>query len=326
MGHRILFVEDRDPARTLRARELAPPDLDVGFVSPSASPEELAAAFADCEVLVNPGAVFQTEHLGILPKLRLLQLLSAGFDNFDVPIILEHGVRMANNSAAIANSVAEHAVLLMLAVYRRISQAIEGPREGVWSQKAKSGPHGRLYELTGRTVGIVGLGHIGSKVAARLRGFDTTTLYHDVREFPAEKERDLAVQRVPFDELLERSDVVTAHVPLASRTRGMFGAREFAAMRNEAIFINTCRGPVHDEPALIRALKEGEIWAAGLDVTEVEPTPDDSPLLRMDNVVVTPHAGGSSQERVERAIVFSYENARRVVAGEEPESLIELWD
>ena len=324
MGHRILFVEDRDPARTLRARELAPPDLDVGFVSPSASPEELAVAFADCEALINPVFAFETAHLELLPKLRLLQLMSAGFDRLDVPAILEHGVLVANNSAAIANSVGEHAVLLMLTVYRRIAQAIEGPREGVWSQKAKTGPHGRLYELTGRTVGIVGLGHIGSRVAARLRGFDTTTLYHDIRELPVEKERELAVQPVPFEELLERSDVVTAHVPLTSQTRGMFGAREFAAMRNEAIFINTCRGPVHDEAALIRALEEGEIWAAGLDVTEVEPTPRDSPLLSMDNVIVTPHSAGSSQERVERAIVFAYENARRVLAGEEPESQVEL--
>ena len=326
MGHRILFMEDRDPTRTAAAREALPGDLDAGFASPSASRDELAAAFADCEVLINPGAALVTEHLEMLPKLRLLQLLSAGFDNFDIPTIFEHGVRVANNSGAIANSVAEHAVLLMMAVYRRLSQAIDGPRESVWSQKAKTGPHGRLYELTGRTVGIVGLGHIGSHVAARLRGFDTTTLYHDIREFPPERERELAVQRVSFEELLERSHVVTAHVPLTSQTRGMFGVDEFSAMRDEAIFINTCRGPVHDEAALIRALDGGEIWAAGLDVTEVEPTPADNRLLRMDNAVVTPHSAGSSQERVNRAMVFSWENARRVLAGEEPESLIELWD
>ena len=325
MGHRIVFMQDVDPARTRRVGELAPPDLDVGIVDPALPPEELALAFADCEVLINDRA-FETARLEILPKLRLLQLMSAGFDRIDVPAVLERGVRVANNSAAIANSVAEHTVLLMLMVYRRASQCVDGAREGVWQQKAKSGPHGRLYELTGRTVGIVGLGHIGMHVAARLRGFDTTTLYHDARELPADRARDLAVRRVPFEELLERSDVVTAHVPLTSRTRGMFGAREFAAMREQAIFINTCRGPVHDEAALIRALEDGEIWAAGLDVTAVEPTPQESPLLRMDNVVVTPHAAGSSQERVERAIVFSFENARRVVAGEEPESLIELWD
>ena len=326
MGHRIVFVEDREPTRTRRAREVAPPDLDVGIVDPGAPPAELAAALADCEVLINPDRAFETGHLDLLPRLRLIQLMSAGFDRLDVPAILERGVRVANNSAAIANAVAEHAVLLMLMVYRRAAQAIEGPRQGVWQERAKSGPHGRLYELTGRTVGIVGLGHIGSNVAARLRGFDTTTLYYDVREIPAGIERDLAVRRVPFEELLERSDVVTAHVSLTPRTRGMFGAREFAAMRSEAIFINTCRGPVHDEAALIRALEDGEIWAAGLDVTETEPTPAESPLLRMDNVIVTPHAAGSSQERVERAIVFAFENARRVVAGEEPQSLVELWD
>lgn len=326
MGHRIIYLEDREPARTQRAGELAPSDLDIGIVDPSLPRESLTRELADCMVLINPHRAFKTEHLDLMPNVRLLQLMSAGFDRLDIPAIHERGVRVANSSAAIANSVAEHAVMLMLMVYRRASQCIEGPRDGTWQEKAKSGAHGNLYELTGRTVGVVGLGNIGSRVAGMLRGFNTETLYTDTREFSPARERELAVQRVGFEELLERSDVVTAHVPLSSRTRGMFGAREFEVMRNEAIFINTCRGGVHDEPALINALQTGKIMAAGLDVTVEEPTPLDNPLLRMDNVIVTPHAGGSSQERVDRAIVFGFENARRVLEGREPESLVEIQD
>ncbi len=326
MGHRIVIANDTDITRTNRAMELAPPDLDVGAVGSDLSPEERASALADCEVLVCPGSGFNDADLERLPKLRVIQLMSAGFDRLDVRTIRERGIRVANNSAAIANSVAEHTVLLMLMVYRRAAQCVDGPREGVWQQKAKTGPYGRLYELTGRTVGIVGLGHIGSYVAARLKGFETTTLYHDVRDISPETESDLAVQRASFDELLDRSHVVTAHVPLNSQTQGMFGAAEFAAMREDAIFINTCRGPVHDEAALIDVLNRGTIWAAGLDVTETEPLPLESPLLSMDNVVVTPHAAGSSQERVDRALVFAFENARRVVSGDDPESLVALQD
>jgi phosphoglycerate dehydrogenase-like enzyme len=250
--------------------------------------------------------------------------MSAGFDQLDVPALREAGIEVCNNSPAIANSVAEHTVSLMLMVYKRLSQGVQGARDGSWQKPVKSGPHGRIYELTGRTVGIVGLGHVGSKVAARLRGFETTTLYSDVRPVPRELEQRLEVTRVPFPELLERSHVVTVHVPLYSATRGMMGRAQFEAMRRDSVFINTCRGPVHNERDLIDALRRGVIAGAGLDVTEVEPTPRDNPLLTMDNAVVTPHLAGSSQERVDRAIVFSFENAGRVLRGEKPENPVEV--
>jgi phosphoglycerate dehydrogenase-like enzyme len=132
------------------------------------------------------------------------------------------------------------------------------------------------------------------------------------------------VRRVGYEELLKTSDIVTVHVPLFSETRGMMNADAFRLMKESAIFINTCRGPVQNEADLIDALNDGQIRAAGLDVFEVEPTPVDNPLLTMDNVVVTPHLAGSSEERVERALVFSYQNARRVISGGQPEGLFEV--
>jgi phosphoglycerate dehydrogenase-like enzyme len=215
---------------------------------------------------------------------------------------------------------------MMMMVYKRLPQGVDGVRDGTWQKPAKSGEFGKVFEISGRTVGIIGLGNIGTWVAKMLKGFDTTTLYTDVREFSSEKEKELGVTRVTMDELLDRSDIVTVHVPLSSSTTGLMGRREFAAMKSDAIFINTCRGPVQNESELIEALNAGEIMGAGLDVTEIEPTPLDTPLLQMDNVVLTPHLAGSSQERVDRALEFSFENARRALNGETLQNPVEVLD
>ena len=325
MGSRVIYLGDNADPRTARAMEMVSPDLDISFVDP-ADDVDLATELADCEFLIAGVGGTDEETLSLMPRLRALQILSAGFDRIDVIGLRERGIEVCNNSAAIANSVAEHAIMLMLAVYKRVSQSIDGARDGGWQAPAKSGPYGQLFELTNKTVGIVGVGHIGTNVARRLRGFETTTLYSDVQALPPETEREFSATHVSFDELLERSDIVTVHTPLNSVTRGMFGAREFKLMQPHAVFINTCRGPVHDEDALIAALNDGEIRAAGLDVTEFEPTPADSPLLAMENVVVTPHIAGSTEERVDRAIEFSYSNARRVLGGDKPLSAVVIQD
>lgn len=326
MGHRVIYYGEANGARTRRAAEFAPADLDVGYVDPTWSADRQREELKDAEALVTNGLLWTTDQLADMPKLKLLQLMSAGFNTLDVAAIREMGIEVCNNSPAISNSVAEHAIALMMMVYKRLEQGIAGVKDGSWQERAKSGPYGTLYELAGRTVGIVGLGNIGSKVAKRLTGFETTTLYHDVRDFDSDYEKSLSVHRVSFDELLDRSDIVTAHVPLNSRTRKMFSTREFAAMKNSAVFINTCRGPVHDQGALIRALQTGEIAAAGLDVFQNEPLQKDSAFMTMDNVVVTPHLAGSTQERVDRALVFSFENARRALNGEPLQNIVSLQD
>lgn len=326
MGHRVIYFGEAAGARTKRAVELAPDDLDFGIVDPTDPPNKQIEQLQDAEALITNGLLWTVEQFEQMPNLKLLQLMSAGFNTLNVPSIREMGIEVANNSPAISNSVAEHAISLMLMTYKRLEQGISGVKDGTWQEPAKSGPNGRLYELAERTVGIVGLGHIGSKVAKRLQGFETDTLFHDVLEFDADYQRELKARHVSFDELLERSDIVTVHVPLNSQTRGMFSTREFKAMKNSAVFINTCRGPVQDEAALVKALQDGDIAAAGIDVFEVEPTPLDNPLLHMDNVVVTPHLAGSTQERIDRALQFSFENARRVLNGEKAQNAVQVQD
>ncbi len=315
MSYSVVFYADPDNRRSRTAIELAPDELDVGVLDPGLPWEEQLAQLQDTEVLILGGPAPSTEQLAQLPRLRLLQLMSAGYDQVDVPAVKENGVFVSNNSPQIAASVSQLTIGLMIMVMNRLLAGVEGVRDGSWAEKARARP---IHELMGKTVGIVGLGNIGKDVARRLAGFDCKLVYYDAFDVPAEVEAELNVCRVEVDELLRISDVVTVHVPLYSGSRGMFNAQTFALMKESAIFINACRGPVHDEADLIEALRSGEIAGAGLDVLEQEPASLDNPLLHMDNVVVTPHLGGSSEERVERALVFSYENARRVFAGDEP--------
>ena len=261
-----------------------------------------------------------TEVLRECPNVKLIQTLSAGYDRMDLEAILEMGIPVANNGGANAISVSEQTLGLMIGIGRNLmAQWDTTTKERQW--------RGNLYqtdltEITDKTVGIVGLGRIGRQVAKRLTGFDTRTIFYDVVDIPQDVQQEVKAEPVGFDELLETSDFVSIHVPLTRRTRGMMSDREFDLMKPTAFFINLCRGPVVDEAALYRALTEGKIAGAGLDVLEVEPTPADNPLFDLDNVIITPHMAGQSQETALRAAHFAYGNILRVLNGNEAESLV----
>ena len=167
-------------------------------------------------------------------------------------------------------------------------------------------------------MGIVGLGRVGQQVAKRLTGFDTNTIYYDIVDIPGDIRQRLNAEPVEFDELLRESDFVCLHVPLTQRTRGMISDRELALMKPTSYLINACRGPVVDEKALHRALVDGQIAGAGLDVLEQEPTPTDNPLFDLENVLITPHLAGTSEETNQRAADFAYGNIARVLSGQVP--------
>ena len=245
-----------------------------------------------------------------LPKLKLVQLLAAGYDSVNVIGLGKLGISVANNGGSNAISVSEHAMSLMLSVYRRMMEAWSNTIDGNWRDGVDQLPV--RTEINGKTVGIIGFGNIGRQVSRRLSGFDCEVLYHDPVELMPGRDKELGAQAVELDHLLRVSDIVTVHVPLNSSTRGMMGAHEFGLMKKTAIFINTCRGPVHNEADLITALQDGEIAGAGLDVLEVEPTDPNNPLLTMPNAVVTPHWAGGTGEGNERAVVFALSNLERL--------------
>ncbi|MCS7207497.1 MAG: 2-hydroxyacid dehydrogenase [Dehalococcoidia bacterium] len=322
MGSRAVFLVPPGHPWAERAKRL-PADLGVQIVDMTLPDDQKAALCKDAEVLVLGVSEISPDFVRRLPRLKYIQLLSAGFDRMDVHTISEMGIRICNNSASIAPSVADHTIMLMLACLRHLIPSWKSVQHRRWAQELQ-GLDNR--ELTGKTIGIVGFGAIGREVARRLRGWDVTVLYHDIVPAPPEVERDLRVRRVPLEDLLRQSDIVTVHVPLNRRTRGMINASFLSLMKPTAILINTSRGEVADEHALLQALRQRRIAGAGLDVLAQEPTPPDNPLLDLDNVVITPHRAGPSVEVWERTLAFLTQNLRRMLNGQEPLSVIRIQD
>ncbi|OGO04819.1 MAG: hypothetical protein A2Y73_02140 [Chloroflexi bacterium RBG_13_56_8] len=252
-------------------------------------------------------------------RLKFLQLMAAGFDAYDIGALNAKSVVVANNADAIAISVAEHTILLMLAVKHRFGENWLSAQRGKWDGMVQ---RDKITELTKATVGIVGFGRIGREVAQRLKGWDMKLLYYDVIPAPAQVERELEVERSTLHQLLREADIVSLHVPLNDHTRHLISEAEFQMMKPSAVLINTCRGPVVDEKALLQALSEGRLAGAGLDVLEKEPAGIDNPLLNMENVVVTPHVAGSTLERVYRMNAFALSNVKKVLQGLPPDSVI----
>ena len=302
--------------------DAAKPDVELVPVDVALPDAEKLKLCRDCEVLVMAGRL-SNDLVKTWPKLRFIQMMSAGFDGIDPKFIQERGIVIANNSVAIAPSVAEHAITLMLAVKRRLIESHKSVQDRKWVANVNRDGYTEIGEST---IGIIGLGNIGSRVAQRLKPWGCTLLYHDVVSFPAAREKELGVKRVSLDELLRRSDIVTVHVPLNGRTRHMIGERELSLMKPTAFLVNTCRGPVVDEAALYKVLKEKRIAGAGLDVLEEEPAPVKNPVLDLENALVTPHVAGTSTGSVRRLTQFTIENVKRFAAGKTPESLIKVQD
>ncbi|MCB0144165.1 MAG: NAD(P)-binding domain-containing protein, partial [Caldilineaceae bacterium] len=224
--------------------------------------------------------------LRAMPQLKLIQLVSAGFDQMNLALCQELGVPIANNGGANSIDVAEHTIAMMLAIYRRFRQLDVNVRNNQW-RAIDTGVC--TYTIDGKTVGIIGMGNIGQKVARRLQGWGARVIYYDAYPPAAAVEQALNVTRVTLDELVAEADLITLHTPLNAETRGILSHAQFARMKPNTVVVNTCRGPVMDEAALIQALQNGQIAGAALDVLEKEPPAPDNPLLQMDNVLFTPH-------------------------------------
>jgi phosphoglycerate dehydrogenase-like enzyme len=292
-------------------------------VSATQPVEQQAAQLQEAAAVIVTPSVFPVDLALKCPKLRLVQTVSAGTNTLDVAALEELGIRVANNGGGNAVAVSEHTIALMVSVYRKLHLQFQAVKNRQWAGDIRTAWLSQAYELPGKTVGIVGLGRIGQRVARRLQGWECRLIYHDVVSFPPALEQELHLTRVPLDDLLRTADIITLHVPLNRLTKAMISDREFGLMKPTTILINACRGPVVDEAALIRALQARKIMAAGLDVLEEEPTPANNPLLDMDNVLVTPHLAAFAQESYDKSRAFAVQNAARVARGEAPESVIE---
>jgi phosphoglycerate dehydrogenase-like enzyme len=318
MAAKILFAPSQPAVILDLARSMTPPGFEL-VVTDIGTPEFYQAA-ADAEYYLGLARRMGGEFFRAAPKLRLVQLLSAGYDHVDVEAARKAGVPVSNNGGANAIAVAEHTIMLTLAVLKRLVRFHIDVVAGKW--RVGNLAEGRVYELAGKTLGIVGLGNIGKKVARRAAAFDVRTQYYDIARLTEEGEDALDVRFVLLDELLRTSDVVSLHVPLDDSTRHLIGARELALMKPSAILINTCRGPVVDEAALHRALTGGQIAAAGLDVMVEEPPAPNHPLLSLPNVTLTPHSAGPTSENWTARFRNGFDNIQRVAAGRPPRWVI----
>ena len=251
-------------------------------------------------------------------NIKLIQFLSAGYDGVQLDTLRELGIPLANNGGANSYAVAEHAILLMLAVSRQLPDLDRLVKSGKW--KSNRFGEEEEHEIAGKTIGIIGLGHIGKTLARRLAGFEVKLLYTDPVRPTAEEAAKLDVTYVEPDALFRESDIVTLHAPFDSTTHHMINERTLKLMKKESILINCARGELVDEAALYRALKDGTIWAAGLDTYDPEPPKPDNPLFTLPNVVLTPHAAGPTWESWPKRFANSYDNVQRVARGEAP-----LW-
>ena len=298
------------------AQELAPAGLELVLAPESGS--ELTNALGSAQFMVcYPGVKMPPAFYRSAPNLRLVQLLSAGYDAVDLEAARAAGVPVCNNGGANAISVAEHAIMLMLTVSRRVVWQHASVSGGRWRG---NGPAPAMYELHDKTLGIVGLGTIGKKVARFARAFGMKIVYTDIRRLTEDEEDAIGVKFRLLKELLKTSDFVSLNVPLNASTKHMIGANELALMKPTAILVNTCRGPVIDEVALTRTLSEGKIFGAGLDVCDQEPPPSNNPLLQLDNVVLTAHFAGPTSDNHIARFRNAYDNIQRMVRGEPP-----LW-
>ncbi len=282
---------------------------------------EIVRRVKDAEIVLVNMAKFNREVISGLEKTQIIIRHGIGYDNVDVEAATDHGIILANERTASSEDVAEHAVLLILESYkkRKIQDRIlrDWIETGKWSSE-KIYP---LYRLNGKTVGIVGCGNIGSRVLKKIQGFGVETVVCD--PYLSEKRfREICCRHTPLEELLKKSDIITIHVPVTDETRGMFNLEKFALMKKSAVLINTSRGPVVKTEDLIVALKEKMIAGAGLDVFEKEPPPADSELLRLDNVILSPHIAWYSEEGGWDIRVMIMDDVKAILAGKLPRYVV----
>ena len=254
----------------------------------------------DAVINIRSSVDFTDAVFAACPDLRIVSLWGTGTDHVDAEAAVRHGVTVTNTPGVSAVAMAEHTLTLMLSAARRIPEVDAETKAGGW-------PRAFVTQLHGKTLGVIGLGAIGRQTARIARGIGMTVVAWTMHPNP-DLAHELSVELVELDELCRLSDVVSLHLRQSPDTMGFIGSREFASMKPTAIFINTARGPIVDEAALIEALEEKRIAAAGLDVFDAEPLPRGHPLTNLSNVVLTPHSGGATREALEAGLKLSIDN------------------
>lgn len=319
------FARDLDLARSM----VPEGEIAVHVVDLEGGDAARAALLAEADILVTRAEPVTAEVLAAAPKVKLVQKYGGRGDRLDLEAARQAGVQVALMPLCGCIAVAEMAMTLILALSKQLIDAHEATVTGAYrelglepvrtSQRVHAFQWMRLpnlQEIRRKTLGIVGFGEIGTEIAKRARAFEMEVIYYNRTPLPADIEQQLGVRGVSLDELLRTADFVSLNVPHTPETDKLIGARELALMKPTAYLVNTCRGPVVDEAALIEALRSRQIAGAGLDVFEYEPLPADSPLTQLDNVILAPHIGGGTGGAREKQLRDVLDNVVRFVRGE----------
>jgi D-3-phosphoglycerate dehydrogenase len=307
----VAILDKFHPRIKAAITEAAPANWTLSFIDEN-SLAARAAVLRDADIAFVMAAPIPKELLAEAKRLRFIQKLGAGVDRIDLDVCRQRGIGVARLHAGNSIPVAEHTILLMLAVYRQLPQIDRRTRAGAWHKEDARGTHRQLLH---KTIGLVGFGAVGKEVAKRLRGFEVKILYYDPVRALREIEQSLAVEYADLDGLLRTSDIVSLHLPLMPQTRGIIDARRVRAMKPGAVLINCARGGLVDEAALAVALKDEHLYGAGIDAFASEP-PLGSPLLELDNTVVTSHLAGATLDNFSGLVARAVANVEAVLRGE----------
>jgi phosphoglycerate dehydrogenase-like enzyme len=317
---RVLLIDPIPSPRVERLRPLFPAGADLDMV-PTYSEEDLAQHGAEAEILLVINRKVDARLLSLVPRVRLVQVVSVGYDNLDLGALQAAGVVAAYTPGANAVAVAEHTILLMLALLKRFVAAESAVRQGGWPMMELF--QAGLGELANATVGLVGFGHIGRAVAERLRPFGSRLLYMARHAVDQRIEQQFGVRYATLDDLLASSTIVSLHLPLTGASWGLIGEAELAKMQTGALLINTSRGEILDEAALRRALVNGKLGGAALDVLGARRAAG-NPFADLPQVIVTPHVAGGSRAALDRVVQMAIANVLRFLRGEAPLDLVPL--
>lgn len=320
---RVVFLHGLHPRIVEAITSLNPAGFTTTVVDGKSPEGEQVEAVTDADFIMAFRAKLTERILRAAKKARLVQILSAGYDSINLKLLRELKIPCANNGGANSWAVADYAVLAMLSLYRRLAAADRAVREGRWSA-AIDGMN--TFEMANKVVGVLGFGNIGQKVARRVQAFDATVQYYDKFPLAPERERELKAKQVSLEELFRTSDIISCHAPLTNETRHVVNRERLAMMKPTAILINTSRGPVVDEAAILEALQQKRIAGAGLDVFQKEPVDPANPLLKLENVVVSPHSAGTTWDTWFRRAGFAYQNMKRVWEGQPPQAVATDYD
>lgn len=287
-------------------------DVELAIVE-DVNPANIRAALKDAEAIIFRPANYQFSdpELDVAPKLKVVCRVGVGYDSIDVPALTKHGVQMATVGQANATTVAEHAIALMMGVGRKLVLFDREMRAGTaYTTRFTE----LLLEYAGKTLVVIGFGRIGTRVVRRMQGWDMKIVVVDPLIDPA-RIRAAGAEPMELDAALKIADIVTLHCPLSAETRGLMNEKRFKSMKPTAIVINTARGPIIDEKALVQALKNKVIAGAGLDVTEQEPPDPSNELLKLPTALLAPHNAAQSPECVDRMNIAAAQNALQGMVG-----------